>query len=246
MRFDIVDEAARWPEGVMTVDLAEAAGRDVAFDLERAKADGDLLSLAGLWMTPANWESCAPRLTAALDSLHTQEPRQAGWSPDVVCERAGLGWRGKPAVRACERLVAQGLVRMFDGHAALAGFRPELTERQEALLSRVLGYLEQHGLDTPGPRDLAEEASLPRQGVEEILRIGHASGDLVLVSGTYVPRKTVDQVRAATREDFGDGPFSVGEWRDAMGVSRRVAVAWLEQFDAFGWTERVDDLRRIF
>ena len=229
----------------MTADLAQAAGRDVAYDLERAKAEGALLSLAGLWLTPDYWESCAQRITAALDSLHSHEPRQAGWSPDVVCERAGLAWKGKPAVRACERLVARGLVRMFDGHAALAGFRPELTERQEALLNRVLSYLEPHGLDTPGPRALAEEAGLPRQGVEEILRIGLAAGDLVLVSGMYIPRKTAEQVRTATREDFGDGPFSVGEWRDAMGVSRRVAVAWLEQFDTFGWTERVDDLRRL-
>ena len=245
MAFDVVEEAARRPEGVMTADLARVAGRDVAYDLEDAKADGALVSLAGLWLTPSAWEACAPRLVAALDGLHASEPRQLGWVPDVVCEAAGLKWTGNPARRAFDRLAAAGLVRIFEDLVALTAFRPHLSERQDTLLARVVEELGRHGLDTPGPKEAADLIGVPRHAVEEIMRIGVGAGDLVMVNGSYFPTALVDQILQETRQEFGDNGFAVGEWRDAMGVSRRVAVAWLEHFDEVGQTQKEGDLRRL-
>ncbi|MBX3111896.1 MAG: SelB C-terminal domain-containing protein [Fimbriimonadaceae bacterium] len=245
MRFDVVAEAARHPEGVMTASLAAAAGRDVAADLERAKASGQLVSLAGLWLTPFAWQSCSARLLAAIDSLHARDDRQFGWPPQAVAETAGLAWGSKPSLRGCERLQSEGRVRVTDGMAALASFRPRLSDRQEKLLAKVKDALVGYGLDAPDAKSLAADMGLPRPAVEDILRVGVASGDLVQVGMVAVPRDTAESVARRTGELFGAGEFSLGEWRDATGVSRRVAVAWLEEFDRWGWTVMEGDTRRL-
>ncbi|MBS1709608.1 MAG: SelB C-terminal domain-containing protein [Armatimonadetes bacterium] len=246
MPFDVVDEAEKWPEGVMTSDLERAAGRDVSFDLERAKTEESVVSLAGLWLTPAALHRCRQRLYETLASLHQTNPEVAGWPPDAVAAEAGLRWKAKPAQRAFDRMSSDNEVRCFDGLVALKGFRPHLTDRQEALLERVRQALQTHGLDVPGHAAVAEELGVPRQAVTEIARIGYHAGDLRLFGDTHVPALMVETVISDTREHFGNREFSVGEWRDALATSRRVAVQWLEHMDQWGLTVKSGDFRRLY
>ncbi len=245
MAFDVVAEVARSPEGVMTAEIERAAGRDVSLDLESAKASGSLISLAGLWLTPGAWEAVAPRLVTALQDLHRREPEVSGWPIEQVCESAGLDWRGKTARRAGQRLADHGVVRMYDDWVAIVGFRPRLTDKQEALLARVVAALDTHGLDTPEMKHLADETGLPRPAVEEIVRLGVEAGDLVWVDHAVYSTRYVADVLDSTKQRFGQDSFSLAEWRDAMGTSRRVAVAWLEYFDNARLTILSEGRRRV-
>ena len=63
-------------------------------------------------------------------------------------------------------------------------------------------------------------------------------------NGVWFAAEAPDQAAARLRADAGDG-FTLADARDALGTSRRVALALCEVLDARGTTRRAGD-RRIF
>jgi selenocysteine-specific elongation factor len=71
------------------------------------------------------------------------------------------------------------------------------------------------------------------------------TGQLVQVSPELVfPAETIAGIRGVvTRRIATSGPFTVAEFRDLVGASRKYAVPLLEYFDQTGFTRRQGDLR---
>jgi selenocysteine-specific elongation factor len=77
---------------------------------------------------------------------------------------------------------------------------------------------------------------------EEVVHALIRAGMLVPVGDdlVYLP-ETLDAIAAAAG-DLGDG-FGVGDFRDALGITRKHAVPLLEWMDANGMTRRTGDVR---
>ncbi len=60
-----------------------------------------------------------------------------------------------------------------------------------------------------------------------------------LVSTPVIYAEAVRKVN----ESFGTDQFRLGELRESLGVSRRIALLWAELMDSFGDTKRIDDCR---
>jgi selenocysteine-specific elongation factor len=106
------------------------------------------------------------------------------------------------------------------GSAASLGHREEEAARLEA-------ELEQHGFGTVEDRELG--AFLEREG--RLYRVG---------DGFAVSPALYERGRDAIRELR---PITLAGFRDALGISRRVAQLLLERYDADGLTRRVGDER---
>jgi selenocysteine-specific elongation factor len=107
---------------------------------------------------------------------------------------------------------------------------------QEAEWEAARQLLIDSGLAVPR----ASQLGLARETFHSLLRneqLVRVDDDLV-----FLPEQ-MDAITAHLAR-LPDG-FTVGEFRDALGVSRRQAVPLLEWLDATGWTSRSGDVRRV-
>jgi selenocysteine-specific elongation factor len=117
-----------------------------------------------------------------------------------------------------------------------AGFAGTLDPDQRATLQRARQTLLAAGLAVPRASQLDVDVEL-RHALER-------SGDLVRIDDdlVYLPEQ-VAEIEAVARAM--DGDFTVSQFRDACGMSRRQAVPVLEWLDRRGVTERSGDVRRV-
>ncbi len=64
-----------------------------------------------------------------------------------------------------------------------------------------------------------------------------------LAGGVLVTSQRAESLIHKLVEGFGNNGFSLGELRDFLGVSRKIALKWAEFFDSKGWTLRKGDRR---
>jgi selenocysteine-specific elongation factor len=112
------------------------------------------------------------------------------------------------------------------GKLYLPGSVPSLDGREEEA-HRLDAQLAEHGFGKLDDRDLG--AFLERAG--RLYRVG----DGFAVSATLYAQG-IDAIRSLT-------PITLAGFRDALGISRRVAQLLLERYDADGLTRRVGDER---
>jgi selenocysteine-specific elongation factor len=100
------------------------------------------------------------------------------------------------------------------------------------------------GASAPSPSDLAAAIGVPVQAVDEMIRLGLETGALIRVDdGIYYPPAVLDSLREQLRA-FGK-PFTVAQFRDATGSSRKFALPLLQYFDETRFTRRMGDERIV-
>jgi selenocysteine-specific elongation factor len=172
---------------------------------------------AGYWIAEARWKEWLEATGAAV----------AGGSTDVDSLRRALG---APTVDLVRELLTEVDGVVVDGGRIRRADQavdepPEIT----ALVQRLS--------DTPlAAPDADEVAALDRVALGEAARRGRV---LRLTGAVYVGPTALDLALDRLREL--PAPFSVSDARQALGVSRRVAVPLLEHLDAGRRTRRLPD-----
>ncbi len=170
----------------------------------------------------------AERIVAA---YHEENPLRPGMPKAELASGLGIG------LALVDTLVADADQLADAGPAIRAtGFGGGWGEEQEVEWSRVQGLLRGDGLAVRR----ASQLDLDRETFHALLRDGRLvriDDDLV-----YLPEQ-LDTITAAL-DDLEDG-FTVAQFRDAYGLSRRHAVPILEWLDAEGWTSRRGDVRSV-
>ena len=234
-------------EGVTTEEICRTLGK-TAQDLGKAfeslgKSDG-ARGFAGLWFTSAQHDACIERLMASLNEFHEANPNVSNVPREKILSRAGLKWTGKPADRILAQLVADGRLIVNGTSIRHPKFTVRLSEKQRILLNRILDELAKFGINTPSPLELSKAIYVPKQAVEEMLRLGIEVGEIVRVGDDlYYSWAELDRIKTEVRNRSKTAPFGAGDFRDWFGTSRRFAIPLLEYFDATRFTLRVGDQR---
>lgn len=185
--------------------------------------DGTALSAA--WAA-----DLARRAEAEVASFHAANPLRPGMPVASLATRLGCA----PGMAAAVVETHPGF-RLVDGAVRADAFGGGLTAEQEAAWDRARAALESAGLAVP----LVGDLSLDRELVAALVRLGRLvriSPDLV-----YLPSQ-VDRLAAALRDL--PAPFTVSEFKEAAGISRKYAVPFLEWCDSQSLTVRMGDRRR--
>ncbi|MDE2919157.1 MAG: selenocysteine-specific translation elongation factor [Chloroflexota bacterium] len=135
----------------------------------------------------------------------------------------------------------EGQVRLEGPRVVLAGHTAELTEAEEHTAQRLLAHLDQGGLTPPS----LNEALTATGGNRRLAAALAQDGRLVLLAPDIaLSRDTYAVWLRAVRDLFGTAPsVTVREVRDALGTSRKYALALLEYLDSRAVTRRVGDAR---
>ena len=194
-------------------------------------APNEALIAGGTALSIEKAEDAAARMAVAVAGFHAANPLRAGMPKAALASQLGL----PPAI--VDALVASAAGLVDDGSTVRStSFGGGWDDRHEAALGDAAKALRADGLAVPRARDLGmdEETMHAALRRERLVRV---ADDLV-----YLPEQ-IEEIRGHL-EGLPDG-FTVAEFRDALGVSRRHAVPLLEWLDRTGWTSRQGDLRRL-
>ncbi len=234
-------------QGVPTDEVCRRLGKTeqaMGAVFESLKSQGAILGFAGLWFEKVAFDEATAKLLAAVAALHEANPAVGAIPRDRAASAAGLKWSGKPLDRIVSALAAQGRLEASGTQIRDSAFRIRLSDRQRELMDRVLGVMNSHGANPPGASDVATALHVPPQAVEEILRLGVQSGEVVRIGdGIHFSSSQLAKLVAETKEAFAGRPFAASEFRDRFGTSRKFAIPLLEYFDSVRLTLRIGDNR---
>lgn len=223
------------------LDLSRPAALDALDRLVQAGAAVKLASAASQvrFIAPASLDAALMQLASTLRALHAASPGRSGFTPgEVACAAwpAASDDAGAALLAcACDRGVCSiDGAEVFDPRSG-AGARRVLHEACESLLAE----LDRRGLEPVTTASLADACGIDRgvaaRAVRELLLAGSAvkiGRDAVMSSSAERrARDIVSRTLAAA-----GGAATTSALKDALGVSRKQAIALLEHFDRVGFT----------
>ncbi|BDH44136.1 selenocysteine-specific translation factor [Salmonella enterica subsp. enterica serovar Choleraesuis] len=196
----------------------------------RVRTDSRLLSetLACVWQD---------KILAVLAQYHTQHDDQPGPGRERL-RRMALPAEDEPLVLLLiERLRQQGLLENHQGWLHLPGHRPGFTDAQQARWARVKELL----VSEPWwVRDMARETGEEEQDIRQLMRAAAQQGLVTaIVKDRYYLQQRIVEFADLIRDLDGErGATNAADFRDRLGVGRKLAIQILEYFDRTGFTRR--------
>lgn len=257
-------EAARlagWP------DPAEQLAQALLFWLDKAGPAGLTLPqlAARLGLRPQGLEAVLGQLSAQrkvelvpdreVHVLARQQVAQALEQAKQLLQQAGqtgltspqlLGRVGVEATPALRRfylgqLKLSGAAREEGGRLVAAGEEP----LEDPLAQELEDVYQRAGWAAPSPQEVARMLQAHPKRVEALLALLLRRGRLVRVGGKWwLHRQLLDQLVGSLRS-WGQESFSVGEFKERFGLTRKLAIPVLEWLDSQRVTRRLGERRRI-
>lgn len=171
------------------------------------------------------------RTIELVTAFHAEHPLREGYPKATLASQLGSDLDVLAVI-----VDGNPLLRDDGSSIALSAFNAGLSPSQEVAWTNLQAILEAAGPAAPRLKDLALEREFLHVLVRE-RRIVRVSEDLV-----YLP-ETLESITTQLTEL--PPQFTVAEFRDALGLSRKFAVPLLEWLDAQGVTRRDGDTRSL-
>jgi selenocysteine-specific elongation factor len=240
--------------GIEAAELARRLGQPPAQIAKRLAAlarDQKLIEVpeehgrARRWIAPAAVQRVTERARRVLKE-HFQKDRLAESISKAEAVRRILRGRGAELADVyLGWLTAQKVLAVQGDQVTLPGRSAQLTSEESKLSTAVLERYEKAGLAAPSPGEVALALGAKPQILEGVVRHLVARGQMVkLPSGLLLAASAL----TALRRDLLATPwdrFSVSDFKDRFGLTRKWAIPLLEHLDSTGATRRVGDDRMI-
>jgi selenocysteine-specific elongation factor len=240
--------------GIEAMELARRLGlppAQVAKRLAALARDQKLIEVpeehgrARRWIAPAAVQRVTERARRVLRE-HFQKDRLAESIPKAEAVRRIL--RGR-AVELADVylgwLAAQKVLAVQGDQVTLPGRSAQLTGEESKLSTDVLERFDRAGIAPPSPGDVARELGAKPQILEGVIRHLVARGQLTkLPSGLILASSALTGLRRDLLATAWER-FSVADFKDRFGLTRKWAIPLLEHLDSTGATRRVGDDRMI-
>ncbi|MCG8455801.1 MAG: SelB C-terminal domain-containing protein, partial [Holophagales bacterium] len=121
----------------------------------------------------------------------------------------------------------------------------QMTGEESALAARLLEAIEAEGLTPPSPAELAHRLGTKPQILEGVQKYLITQKKLArLPSGLILSTAAVDRLGEELRASDWDR-FSVPQFKDRYGLTRKWAIPLLEHLDSIGITRRLGNERQV-
>jgi selenocysteine-specific elongation factor len=256
---DLAQALAFWTleAGERGLEAADA-GRRLGLPPERAAAGLDALAAASRlvavpeapghgrrWIAPAAVERVIERARRVLKDYFDRD-RLADGMPKAEAVRRIL--RGRAAELApiyLAWLAARKVLAVEGDRVVLPGRSAQLSGEESRLAAAVMERFERAGLAPPSPGDVRQELSAKPQILDGVMRHLVTRGRLVrLPGGLMIAAASLEALRRELLATSWER-FSVAQFKDRFGLTRKWAIPLLEHLDASGVTRRAGDDRLL-
>ena len=182
------------------------------------------------------------QLQELLRNFHREKPAEPGLSREILRQRIGLPaniaeWFLKESER-------KGLTVLWDEYVAAASHAAAHGQKSAQLRQIFEAVMNPRELIEITPEWLAERMQRPISEIKPFFEALTRDGTLVRIAGVHVYRKTIQYIGSLIQQHFATkSTLSVGEFRDLLNITRRLAVPLLEFLDTHKYTIRREDVR---
>lgn len=253
-RFEIARQAAelgdhlmsQWAAGPSAIEnesdlvrwsrLAPTEARNA---LEANRQIGRIVDLgAGAWLLKIRSDEVVARLRSLLQKYHAKNPQLEGMERALACQLFGLPPESFDGLASVARQDPE--IVEFDGRLRLASFSPRLSSRRARMLQKIMERVRASGIRAPARGDLTAALGIPKSDMEFLISALVRTGIIKLLANNLVLTSTVEAARRQLLDLFkSTAVVELGTFKRATGLSRKLAQALLESFDAEGLTRRV-------
>ena len=200
-----------------------------------------------LAVTRAALRDLQTSILSYVDDFHSRNPLSAGVSREELRTRFLNSSSTDYFQFLLLRLERRGLIRIDRSIVMRRGWEPRLNPAQEAARRSILGALQRSFPRPPTLTELKRQLHDPPSRTEEVCFFLIRQGDLIRVAGEFVLTPSqVDRLQNELKTHFSSGQvFSVPEFKDALRISRKYAIPFLEYLDRVGTTRRRGDGRVV-
>ena len=232
--------AAEAPSGVRLSELAWRTGLPV--DELTKTLPSTVMLLAGFVVASKSVEAILASCRERLAKYHKDQPLQPG--PNREAFRMAVLPQAPPTLFEAILERDEGIVTTGDA-IHLRTHTVALRQDEEEAARRILSAFEAAGLEAPSSTAVLQSAGVDVQRAQAVLRLLLRDGRLLRINNeSIVHPAAMEQVKALLAERKGT-QFSVGEFKDWTGVSRKYAIPLLEYLDRQRWTRRDGDTRIV-
>lgn len=184
-------------------------------------------------------------LISELREYHQENPLKHGMTKEQLKARISAGQadidRLLDMIPQIEDVVAEG------GVFRLKGFKASLSDVDEGIKSKILGFLNKGGFQPPLKEELASLLSINEKELNDLLRFMTKQSALVRINDSiFITTELFNKMIGLLRDFYSrKKEMSVAEFRDILGTSRKYAVPFLEYLDSNKITLRVGDIRKF-
>jgi len=228
-----------------------------SLSLNTLELDGLLQRLTGIveiklkrdviYMDETDSKQWADRIIRLIKEFHIAHPHQTGPDLAFIEEHLKPG-PAKVVVREIiTRLETGKLIAEQNGCFRMQEFSPLPDEPLEGVKGEAYRLYQEMAYSPEGLRYVAKTLKQPVKRLYGILRYLCEQGYLVrLDKETFVTKEIFKEAKdMALVMIKKQGDVELGQFRDRIGSSRRIAALLLERFDKKGWTERSGDKRTL-
>lgn len=230
-----------WQAGVSIHELPVRIGA-APLEVERLVRDavGSSVQVGDRLFPAGHLEEIRARLLSLVDEFHSAEPLEPGAPLHLL--RSRLGAAAALADLVIGPLVADGLLRTGGAVVARAGWAAQPSPEQQRRLVRLEEALRTAGREPPSVGELAGAFG---EEVGSLLRYLERQGVLIRVeTERYYDRSRLGEMMDSLRRAMqGREPVGPAALREALGVSRKFLIPFLEYCDRVGVTERLGEGR---
>lgn len=190
-------------------------------------------------------ERLRARIIAFLEEFHSSNPLAAGASREEVKKRFLPRAAGGYFQEVLDSMVSDDLLRLESGTVGLCDRKVRLDVEQQEIRDRILTAVEQAEWNPPTLDQLKKDLPFGADKIQDVFFYMLYRKELVRITENLVlNRESIDNLIEILRRNFtaGDG-FSVGDFKDLLGISRKFAIPYLEYLDRAQITQRVGDQR---
>lgn len=243
--YEILDEAGQFlTEKTIKLNcgyIRDCDIKGILTDLEQAEK---IKRWDGYYITVRALGVLTDKTCGLLAECHSRHPERQGLSREVVKQKLSFN-----DARAYEvfiiHLEREGVIAAAGADLALKAHISKHSGWQNELAAKAEAALEGIGLVNIDDKLIGEKLKISsgkeRAAFEALVR----QGVLIKVADMHVYRKTIQYIIEVIREHFSRNlTLTVGELRDMLNTSRKVALPVLEYLDMHKYTVRDGDIRR--
>lgn len=182
-------------------------------------------------------------ITSRLADYHEEFPMRAGIGKAELVQSLSAAYP-KPFIEySLTALSGGGGIKKTGQFVALASFEPHLPKKWKTRMENIIAALETDGLKVKKWDEYFEGTPLPKNDIPELtLYLLNTRQAYRLLDDTLIHRtafeEAVEKLRNGTEVEFG-----LKEAKDALDVSRKYLIPFLELLDGLNLTERREEQR---
>lgn len=178
-----------------------------------------------------------------LDDFHNENPMRPGFNKAELLQSMQKMFPKTLLEFIIENGIGKGVFSRKEQFIFLASFQPHVPKNWEKRTENLLSELKKDGLKVAYLNDYIKNAGIPDTLVVELKRFLEDQGKIVLLDDQYAWHgehfaETVQKLRRHTADEF-----EVPHAKEAVELSRKYMIPFLERLDALGYTRRIENKR---